>query len=187
MTRIKREPVAWPAPFLWLPKPIDQVAFRILERSRLDVGILETAPNRGPEIDLYLSRAHVPKELIEAGKGNWCAAWVGAMLVDAGASVPRDYGSCDAWLPYMTACPRGDLPNRAKPGDVVLYGKPRVGGAGELDAVHIGILWRLSPAILSIEGNRGLGRTATNNGVAVDVDLVARADVLGFVRPELAA
>lgn len=177
----KKEP--WPGPFDWLPPGFDQLRLAILERSRLDVGILEVPPasNRGARIDQYLRRAHVPEGLIAAGKGYWCAAWVGAMWIDAGAQVPKDYGACDAWVPHMRETTLGALPQVALPGDAVLYGKPRADGT--LDAVHIGILWRLEPTVLSIEGNRGLGAAVTNNGVAVDVHAVTRADVIGIVRP----
>lgn len=178
MTMLARKAEAWPGPFDWLPKGVDQLRLSILERSRLDVGILEDPPasNRGERIDRYLRRAYVPESLIEAGKGYWCAAWVGAMWVDAGAKVPRDYASCDAWLPYLVKCSLAELPKVGQPGDAVLYGVPG-------DAKHIGILWRLSPSVLSIEGNRGLAGGKTNNGIAVDVDLVTRADVLGVIRP----
>ena len=178
MTMITRRAEPWPGPFDWLPPNTDQLRLSILERSRLDVGILEDPPasNRGERIDKYLRRAHVPEALITSGKGYWCAAWVGAMFVDAGARVPKDYGSCDAWLPYLLPCGLDRLPAFAQPGDAILYGVPG-------DARHIGIVWRVHPSVLSIEGNRGLAGGATNNGVAVQVDLVSRKDVLGIVRP----
>lgn len=187
---VKRSADAWPSPFSWLPRAGDddaQLRLMILERSRLDVGILETpdASNRGPEIDRYLRRASVPESLITAGKGFWCAAWVGCMWSDAGAAVPRDFGSCDAWLPYMRPASTATLAIVGRPGDAVLYGKRRADGT--LDAVHVGILWRLAPVVLSIEGNRGLTGAPTNNGVAVDVHSVTRGDVLGVVRPARAA
>lgn len=177
---IARKAETWPAPFDWVGPNLDPLRLSILERSRLDVGILETAPNRGDRIDRYLRRVHVPEEIIAAGKGYWCAAWVAAMWTDAGAKVPRDAGACDAWLPYLIPCDRAGLVTIAQPGDAVLYG---VKG----DARHIGVIWRVSPEILTIEGNRGLGGSSTNNGVAVDVDGVKRTDVLGIVRPLRAA
>jgi hypothetical protein len=180
MTMIARKAEAFPSPFDWLGPNVDQLRLMILERSRMDVGILETAPNRGDRIDRYLRRAFVPEEIIAAGKGYWCAAWAGCMWIDAGAKVPKDFGACDAWLPYLIKCTRAELPSVAQPGDAVLYGVPG-------DAKHIGIVWRVSPEVLTIEGNRGLGGSSTNNGVAVDVDGVKRTDVLGIVRPLRAA
>lgn len=176
MTMVTRKKEPWPAPFGWLGKSPDQLRLTILERSRADVGILEDAPNRGELIDRYLRRANVPESLITKGLGYWCAAWAGAMWIDAGARVPKDYGACDAWLPYLVPCTFDGLAKFGQPGDAVLYGVPG-------DAKHIGILWRLTPQVLTIEGNRGLGGGTTNNGVAVDVDGVKRRDVLGIVRP----
>lgn len=172
---IPRKPDPWPAPFDWA-KGLDPLRLAILERSRMDVGILETAPNRGERIDRYLRRAGVPESVITAGSGYWCAAWAGCMWIDAGAKAPRDFASCDAWLPYAIPCTLADLPKLAQPGDAVLYGV-------EGDARHIGILWRLAPFVLSCEGNRGLGGGKTNNGVACDVDRVTRTDVLAIVKP----
>lgn len=174
----------WPSPFGWLPAadtPDAQLRLAILERTRLDLGILEVphASNRGPEIDRYLRRAHVPEALIAAGKGWWCAAWAGCMWLDAGASVPADFGSCDAWLPFLEPCSARELATRAAPGDVVLYGLHK---AGRLDAHHIGIVWRTAPLVLSVEGNRGFAGT-TNNGIAVDLGPITRTDMLGIVRP----
>lgn len=182
---IKHAGKLWPGPFDWLGRDPDQLRLVILERSRLDVGILETAPNRGERIDAYLRRAHVPESLIEAGKGYWCAAAVGAWFIDAGAKAPRDYASCDAWLPAMVRCSAADLGKVALPGDAILYGVRRADGT--LDAQHIGLIWRLEPIVLTCEGNRGLGAKVTNNGVAVDVHAMTRADVLGIVRPVRAA
>lgn len=176
MTMIKPKKLPWPRPFPWLGDAPDQLRLAILERSRADVGILEDGANRGPEIDAYLKRAGVPPSVIEAGKGYWCAAWAGAMFADAGALVPKNYAACDSWLPYMEKCTAAELATVAKPGDAVLYGVPG-------DAQHIGIVWRVSPLVLTIEGNRGLGGSGTNNGIAVDVDGVKRKDVLGVVRP----
>lgn len=183
MTLVSRPVQPWPHAFDWLGPEVDPLRRRILARSHLDIGILEVpkGSNRGVRIDTYLRRARVPEALIEAGKGYWCAAWAGAVFIDAGAKIPADYGSCDAWLPYLVPCPLAELPTVGQPGDAVLYGKRRPDGT--LDAQHIGILWRLDPQVLSCEGNRGLGATPTNNGTAVDVDEVTRADVLGVVRP----
>lgn len=180
---VTKTPHPWPGPFDWLGHPVDQLRLHILERSRLDVGILEVpeASNRGERIDTYLRRAFVPESLIAAGKGYWCAAAVGAWFIDGGAKVPKDYASCDAWLPFLVACELRTLATVAKPGDAVLYGK--IFPNGTMDAHHIGLVWRTAPTLLSCEGNRGLAGTPTNNGVAVDVHTITRPDVLGIVRP----
>ncbi len=179
MRAFPREP--WPSPFSWVPKPMEQLGLAILERTRADLGILETplGSNRGPEIERYLRRAHVPEGIILAGKGWWCAAWAGCMWIDAGAAVPADFGNCDKWIPYLERCTAKELATRAHPGDVVLYGLVK---DGKLDAHHIGIVWRAEPLVLTVEGNRGFAGT-TNNGIAVDIGPMVRTDVLGVVRP----
>lgn len=174
----------WPSPFGWLPKastPDLALRLMILERARIDLAILEETPNRGPEIDGYLRRARVPESIIAAGNGYWCAAWAGCMWIDGGALVPPDFGSCDAWLPFMRPASLATLGTVGKPGDAVLYGKRRADGTP--DAQHIGLLVRMDPLILSTEGNRGVGAQVTNNGVAVHTAPVTRTDVLGVVRP----
>jgi hypothetical protein len=173
---MKRPAAEWPQLFGWLPRPVDPLRSRILSRAHADWGMIETSPNRGPEIDAYLRRFHVPESLIEAGKGYWCAAWVASIWADAGAKVPRDAASCDAWLPFLVPCTAATIATVAQPGDAVLYG---VAG----DAKHIGLVVRTAPVVLTVEGNRGLSGSATNNGVAVHTDQLTRKDVLGVVRP----
>lgn len=182
MTMVKRQPHAWPSPYRWMPvadTPDAQLRLAILERARMDWCILEEKPNRGPEIDVYLRRAHVPESLISAGKGNWCGAIVGAWWVDAGSRVPGDYANCDKWLPYLVPCTRDELATVGRAGDAVLFGVPG-------DARHIEVLVRTAPYVLSTGGNRGLSGLNTNNGVAMHTDRVTRNDVLGVVRPERA-
>lgn len=167
---------AWPADLGWLVPPpsvganCTAIQYAVAQRALKDVGILETplGSNRGVRIDRYLRRANVPESLITTGKGWWCASQTGAVLIDCGVPVPTDYGSCDAWLPYLEPNP--------SPVCVVLYG---VKG----NAHHIGIVVRLAPLVLTIEGNRGYAGT-TNNGVACDIGPMQRKDILGYISPE---
>lgn len=172
---VRRKPEAWPRPMGWL-KNDDGFRFTILERARADWALVEERPNRGPEIDRYLRRAHVPEELIEAGKGNWCAAIVGCWWIDAGALTPRDFGNCDAWLPYLVPCTLATIADVARPGDAVLFGDPT-------DARHIELVLRVTPLVLTTGGNRALKGGASNNGVAMHTDQLTRPDVIGIVRP----
>jgi hypothetical protein len=156
----------------WLtPDNSTPLGRNIVERAFRDVGILEVplGSNRGVRIDEYLRRAGVPESLITSGKGWWCAAWAGAMFADAGAKVPRDYASCDSWLPFVQPEPMI--------GAAILYG---VRG----NAHHIGIVVRLDTDVLTIEGNRAFAGTASNNGVAVELGPLARRDVLGYIHPQ---
>jgi hypothetical protein len=176
MRLIKPAPQVWPADLGWLVPPPSKEAnctalqYAVALRANKDVGILEVplGSNRGTRIDRYLRRANVPESLIQAGKGWWCASQTGAVLLDCGVPVPADYGSCDTWIPFLEQKPA--------PVCVVLYG---VKG----DAHHIGIIVRLSPMVLTIEGNRSYAGT-TNNGVACDMGPMQRKDILGYISPE---
>jgi hypothetical protein len=173
---VKRKPETWPADLGWLVPPPSKEAnctalqYAVAQRANKDVGILEVPPgsNRGTRIDRYLRRASVPESLISSGRGWWCASQTGAVLIDCGIPVPEDYGSCDAWLPYLEAKP--------SPVCVVLYG---VRG----NAHHIGIIVRQAPLVLTIEGNRAYAGT-TNDGVACDIGPMLRKDILGYISPE---
>ena len=172
MALTRRTAQPWPSTAGWLV-PGDNVTalgYAVVQRAFADVGIVEVPPasNRGVRIERYLRRAGVPESLITSGRGWWCAAFVGAVFADCGVPVPADYGSCDAWLPYVGTT--------ASVGSAVLYG---VRG----NAHHIGIVVRLDPMVLTIEGNRAFAGS-TNNGVACDLGPMLRSDVLGYVSPE---
>jgi hypothetical protein len=164
----------------WLEGDTPDRVRTLVERALKDVGVLETAPNRSPRIDSYLHAAGVPEEMIVAGKGWWCAAAVGAWWRECGYAVPAGYASCDKWLVWAKATKRW----RATPeiGCAVLYGK------GE-DAHHIGLVIRVQPVILSVEGNTTVeGSAFEPNGTAVALKKVAAPDpILGYVALQGAA
>lgn len=172
---VKRPVQVWPGEAAFLPATVDPLRRAICARALRDLGVTEDPPssNRGLLIDQYLRRAHVPEGLILRGKGWYCGAWAGAVWADAGALVPADYGSTDAWVPFLE--PKAYQP---QPGDAVLYGVGR-------DAHHIGIV--LVPSIrLTIEANRSLGDGASNNGLGIFAGPSTRTDVLGYVCPRAA-
>lgn len=171
-TLVKRLMQTWPSEAAFLDvRTIGTLRTNVVRRALRDVCVLEdpVGSNRGPLIDAYLRRAHVPESLITTGKGWYCASWAGAVFVDAGALVPSDYGSCDAWLPFLE--PAGYAPQI---GDAVLYGVPG-------DAHHIGIVLVPTPRI-TMEANRSL-KDQGNNGIGIFVGPSIRTDVLGYVRP----
>lgn len=172
MPLIKPPAQEWPRDAGWLVPRENCTAlqYATIARAFKDVGIRENPPgsNRGTRIDRYLREAGVPEDMIKAGRGWWCAAFVGAVFRDCGIPVPAGYASCDAWLPYVTKTPAV--------GAAVLYG---VRG----DAHHIGIVVRLDP-MDTIEGNRSFAGTTSNDGVACDYGPMMRRDVLGYVWPE---
>jgi hypothetical protein len=63
-------------------------------------------------------------------------------------------------------------------GAAVVYGKPG-------DASHIGVIVRVIPLLLAVEGNTTLDGFS-RNGVAVDLKLVNTDRVLGYVYPAAA-
>jgi hypothetical protein len=74
---------------------------------------------------------------------------------------------------------RGLWQSNPSVGCAVVYGKPT-------DANHIGVVVRVSPLVLSVEGNTAL-EAYSRNGVAVDLKQVSPGRVLGYVRPSEAA
>lgn len=161
----------------WLPATTRPDVRAVIERALADVGLVEIPPgsNRSGVIDGYLSDAGLSAAVIATGKGYWCASAVGAWWRWVGWPVPPGYASCDRWYAWATAL--GRLSSVPVEGAAVLYGTPS-------DAHHLGLVIRVSPLILSCEGNVGLGARVTNNGVACTVKAVAdRTDVLGYVLP----
>ena len=157
----------WPRVAGWLDDSNStELERKIVERALRDDGINEDpiGSNRGTRIDRYTREAGLTPPVW------WCAVWVGAVFRDCGCLVPVGYPSTDRWLPYLTDTPRI--------GSAILYG---VRG----NAHHIGIIARLHPLVLTVEGNRGYAGT-TNNGQAVDLGPQKRTDVLGYFRPQLA-
>src|SRR5688572_4474089 len=149
---------SWPREAGWLVpgENCTELGYRVVCRALKDVGIVETplGSNRGVRIDALTRRAGLePPQW-------WCAIWAGAVFIDAGAAVPKGYALTDNWLPYLVSEPAI--------GAAVLYGLRRPGPVRrDMDAHHIGIVVRLDPIALTIEGNRGYAGT-TNNGIAVD-------------------
>lgn len=164
---LKAEP--WPRVAGWLyDGNSTELERRIVARAMCDVGITEVplGSNRGTRIDAMVKRSGLP---VQKQGWWWCAIWAGAVLADCGVKIPKGYPACDAWLPYLT--PKPTI------GSAILYG---VRG----DAHHIGIVVRLDPIVLTIEGNRAFAGT-TNNGVAVDIGPPMRKDILGYYHPRV--
>jgi hypothetical protein len=86
----------------------------------------------------------------------WCALSVGVARKAGGLWVPsHDAGSCNEWVYQATRA--GLIRKVPEPGAAVVYtnGTTVSGGRydGQRDAVHIGIVLRVEPVLLSIEGN----------------------------------
>lgn len=157
----------------WLPTAAPAIQIAIVKRALLDVGICEDPPgsNKSGRITEYNRAAGAPVG------SYWCAAAVFAWWREAGADVPSlssGPASCDTW---MTWAMRERLwESKPAPGAAVVYGTPG-------DASHIGVVVRVTPLLLSVEGNTSIGGEFSRNGVAVDLKEVNRPRVLGYIYP----
>lgn len=160
------------APWLDSTNAVGQSALqnKIVRRAMLDVGICEMPPgsNRSTRINEYVAAVGSPLGSF------WCAAAVAAWFREAGAKTPKiEAGSCDPWVHW--AKKNGYWYREPKPGYAVVY------GTGD-DAQHIGVVVRVTPILMSVEGNTSLGGY-NRNGVAVDLKEVATSRVLGYIAP----
>jgi hypothetical protein len=154
----------------WAPTTLPAVNLAIAKRALLDVGICEIPPgsNRSGRIDEYALAVGCPVGSF------WCAAAVAAWWRESGAETPLSQGgSCDAWMRW--ARDTGRWTPRPEIGRAVVYGGPG-------DASHIGVVVRVQPLLLSVEGNTTL-EGFSRNGVAVDLKLVNTARLLGYIDP----
>lgn len=162
-----------------LPLNIDERIRRVIVRAAMDlIAVVETPlnSNRGPEIDAYLRAAHVPDSVILAGGGYWCAAAVGQWWEDAGLTTPPGRAGCDSWMRWAKAT--GRWSKAPALGAAVLYGVPG-------DAKHIGLIVRLDPLVLSVEGNTTIESGYSRNGIAVAMKIAdPKTDpILGYCLP----
>lgn len=198
----------WPKVAGWIERAnVDPLRVRIVERMFCDVGIGERpkGSNRSGRIDTYLRRAKVPESVIRSGKGYWCAAWLGAVWVDAGAIMWPNYADCDTWVSWgikhktwtpvehvfgtyngKTGLWTGGYTREAQwmglIGSAVLFGIPG-------DASHIGGVIRADTDYrLTIEGNTTMNGYS-RNGTLCDLKNLdeSKPRVLGFVSPLLKA
>lgn len=120
---------------------------------------------------------------------HWCALAVGKARKTGGLWIPsRDVGSCDQWV--YEAEKAGVRTTKPEPGAAVVYTtwKRITGGRydGQIDAVHMGIILRVSPMLLAIEGNTGFGGME-RNGWLQTLKQVDPARVLCYIAPVRAA
>jgi hypothetical protein len=156
-------------PCPWLKPGDSAVASLIVREAMAHLGVCEEPPgsNRGPEIDAWNRRARV------AVGSYWCASFAGAMWWSAGLVPPPNYASCDVLMQWAKDTGRWST-NVATLGALVLYGKPG-------DANHVGIVVRVSPVVLSVEGNTQIDSGFSRNGIGVGLKMVTATDpVLGY-------
>jgi hypothetical protein len=155
----------------WLDDATPAMQQAIVRRALCDVGIVEMPPgsNRSPRIDGYVAAVGSP-----AGS-RWCAAAVAAWWRECGAAVPSvDGGSCNGWMAWAKR--RNAWSSQVRVGSAVVYGSRGI-------AVHIGVIVRVSPVLLSVEGNTSIAGDLDADGIAVALKRVVVSRVLGYVGP----
>lgn len=146
------------------------------------IGVCEDPPgsNRGPELDQWCKEAGSPLG------SYWCAITVWKQSKVAGLWTPsRDAGSCDEWVKQAMASGRWTA--TPTPGAVVVYtnGKKLTAGRykGQKDADHMGRVLRVSPVLLSVEGNTTLGKY-DRNGFIQTLKPIETPRVYGYIKQE---
>src|SRR4051812_12670955 len=154
---------------------------KALDFALLHVGVCEDpiGSNRGLEIDAWATEFGSPLGSF------WCALAVGKARKEGGLWIPtHDVGSCDEWVCQATR--DGLIIDQPTPGAAVVYtNHNRIANgryAGQLDAVHIGLVLRTTPALLSIEGNTVIG-PFDRNGFVQALKEVDRGRVLCYIAP----
>jgi hypothetical protein len=155
----------------WMGADVDTLHATIAMRATIDVGILENPPgsNRSPEIDAMMDLVGSPRGM------SWCAAAVSSWFKFAGAEIPpTEAGAVRAWKAWAFRTSRWTT--RAAIGRAVVYGD------AQDNPEHIGVIIRVLPVMLSVEGNTSLQGYSTN-GVACAEKAVTLTRVLGYISP----
>lgn len=161
--------------------PMAEGIIKAIDFALANISVCEVpaGSNRGPEIDDWTREFGSPLG------SYWCAIAVGKARKVGGLFIPtRDVGSCDEW--YLQAERAGKLLADPCHAAAVLYtnGKRLETGryAGRLDIVHIGLVCRVRPRLMSIEGNTTLGKYDRNGDVQALKDVDVKR-VAGYVAP----
>jgi hypothetical protein len=146
-----------------------------------NIGVCEHPPgsNRGPEIDAWCTEFGSPLGSF------WCAIAVGKTRKMGGLWIPsHDVGACNEWVYQGERA--GLVTGTPEAGAAVVYtnGKQLTDGryAGQRNAEHIGLVLRVEPVLMSIEGNTTLSRY-DRNGYVQTLKEVDRDHVLCYVKP----
>lgn len=189
LIRMTPQPVPRLAGWLVPGHNCTDIAYQLVNRAFLDVGILEVpnGSNRGTRIDAMAARLGFHFKPGQDGV-YWCAIWAACVAADCGLMVPDGASLTDQWLPFVKAGKWDAVP---EVGDFILYGLRRAGPVVNWgDSHHIGLIVRApepesdQELMLTIEGNRAYAGTTSNNGVAVDIGPCMRKDILGYVSPK---
>lgn len=171
-------------PASMIPTVSDKVR-RALDFALTNIGVCEDPPgsNRGPEIDAWT------REIGSPLGSYWCAIAVAKARKEGGLWIPHFMaGACNEWV--YEAKRFGLVIDEPVAGAAVVYtNHTRILAGryvGQLDAIHIGLVLRVTPVLMAIEGNTTLGRFDAN-GYVQTLKEVDRSRVLCYVAPDFAA
>ncbi|MFL6203633.1 MAG: peptidoglycan-binding protein [Thermoanaerobaculia bacterium] len=142
----------------------------VMDFAATQIGVLETSPNRGPEVDQYVRSAG----LDPAGRHPWCVAFMFFCFEKASRKLGRmnpmvkTAGVLDHWnraeskgASRITVARAKNNPALVKPGHIFVIDTPPAGGAG-----HSGFVERvIGGKLVTIEGNTNLGGSREGIGV----------------------
>lgn len=146
------------------------------------IGVCEdpVGSNRSPDIDAWNAEFGSPLG------SYWCGNFVGHCAAHIGEVVPPLSGSCDEWVYW--AKQNGLWSLTPAPGAKIIYtnGKLIKTGryAGQLNAVHIGIVVRVKPLLQTIEGNTTTGGFE-RNGHTVALKEPDVTHIYGYALPRI--
>lgn len=156
----------------WLaPKQVEPLRLAIIERALLDLGLCEVpvGSNRGTRVDEYNKATYAPLG------SPWCASAATAWYREAGAEVPpTEQAATNRWMSW--AKKNGSWSDKPSLGAVVVYG---TGGV----ANHVGVIVRIDPVLLSVEGNTSDGGGFEREGYIVAMKRPDAKRVLGYITP----
>jgi peptidoglycan hydrolase-like protein with peptidoglycan-binding domain len=178
-------PLTWTELFAEAPRVIDRappgILTAVLETALSQEGIRETARNRGPEVDEFVTRVG----LNAAGGYSWCQAFVywafdeAARKMDIKNPCVKTAGVLDHWARSPTGAriyaeEAFDNPNLIRPGAVFIV--DHGGGKG-----HTGLVTKVVDGeIATIEGNTNTRGSREGDGVYQKVRTIGSINV-GFI------
>lgn len=147
---------------------------RIIAAAESQIGVRETARNRGPEVDEYQRACGHDPATSEIGGLPWCVAFAAWCCKQAAAKIPVTMSGMRL---LSLARKRGAVALQPSPGDIFVIDK----GKGRS---HVGIVAYVLPDghMCTIEGNTDPGGSREGDGVYMRTD--RRVDACaGFVTP----
>jgi hypothetical protein len=160
------DPYTYPAP--WLDDTVHPVRAAIARWAIARIGVYELPPgsNRSGLIDEWNSLAGAPLG------SPWCASFARAAWTENGVA-PLGDASCENW--HMKAAAAGRMVSIPGIADIALFDFGTTPGVAD----HAGVVVRITPTILTAEGNTD--EAGSREGVMVAVKDRGGHGLLGYV------